>query len=337
MAHSSFIVSAFDQELWCTILECRFLVDDIEALRAIIGPDADDDPELESSYILERHEIASLNERFGAGFELGQRPNPKLEIHLQREQVDQRTQFFQDVPYLIHTNFELPLMLDGRKKLARFTDVWPGAEEAFDKWVQQGVLHKEIIVRPAPEALKPYAIDPNQGDFRDVYYTLRGEEWRIRAMELLWETATTAGGGGWNEHHERLEGMLFGYERWQNDWWIETANREAGGIGGIPLCCPIDAAGLEWMKSAGYRALPPIGPEDFQVRNWERDDKKSMAAFLSEDDASVALARFKVSGEARREFFPVGRDRAGPYLLKRHQVPQINRHLVRQVDIVLTR
>jgi hypothetical protein len=27
---------------------------------------------------------------------------------------------------------------------------------------------------------------------------------------------------GWNEHFERLEGMLFGYEDWQNDWWIKS-------------------------------------------------------------------------------------------------------------------
>jgi hypothetical protein len=25
---------------------------------------------------------------------------------------------------------------------------------------------------------------------------------------------------GWNETFERLEGMLYGYEDWQIDWWI---------------------------------------------------------------------------------------------------------------------
>jgi hypothetical protein len=28
--------------------------------------------------------------------------------------------------------------------------------------------------------------------------------------------------GGLNDRFERLEGMLFGYEHWQNDWWIKA-------------------------------------------------------------------------------------------------------------------
>ena len=41
-----FILETFDRELWCPIAQTRFHVDDITALRAILGQDADDDPEL---------------------------------------------------------------------------------------------------------------------------------------------------------------------------------------------------------------------------------------------------------------------------------------------------
>ena len=33
---------------------------------------------------------------------------------------------------------------------------------------------------------------------------------------------------------ERLEGMLFGYEDWQNDWWLEDIRKR--GLSGAPRC-----------------------------------------------------------------------------------------------------
>jgi hypothetical protein len=74
---------------------------------------------------------------------------------------------------------------------------------------------------------------------RTVYYTPKGEEWRIPATKLIWRAAEAA---GWNEHFERLEGMLFGYEDWQNDWWIEEGLKR-GRFAGLALCCPVDASG----------------------------------------------------------------------------------------------
>ena len=59
---------------------------------------------------------------------------------------------------------------------------------------------------------------------REVYYTPIGEDWRVPAMRLLWAATAKY---PWNEGFERLEGMLFGYEEWQIDWWICDA-RERG-------------------------------------------------------------------------------------------------------------
>jgi hypothetical protein len=36
---------------------------------------------------------------------------------------------------------------------------------------------------------------------------------------------------GWNENFERLEGMMFGYEDWQNDWWIEDLRKMRTAVG----------------------------------------------------------------------------------------------------------
>jgi hypothetical protein len=57
--------------------------------------------------------------------------------------------------------------------------------------------------------------------------------------KLIWRAAEAA---GWNEHFERLEGMLFGYEDWQNDWWIEEGLKR-GRFADLALCCPVDAWG----------------------------------------------------------------------------------------------
>jgi hypothetical protein len=52
---------------------------------------------------------------------------------------------------------------------------------------------------------------------REVCYTRKGEEWRIQAWKLI---SAASRKSGWNESFERLEGMLFGYEDWQMEWWV---------------------------------------------------------------------------------------------------------------------
>ncbi|NEH55541.1 hypothetical protein GR198_07240 [Rhizobium leguminosarum] len=318
MSQASFILSAFDLNLWCSVLETKFTVDDLAALQAIIDADIADDPDFAGLYSVDPDELNAINQRFDGGFDPARLKLPDIEIWLERER---KGRSIRDVPYLVHTNFELPLMLEGRKKLARFTDVLPKTEEAFDRWVEKGLFHKEVFLEPIPASLKPYVSDPDHSAVRDVYYTLKGEEWRIPAMNLLWKV-----GGGWNEHFERLEGMLFGYEDWQNDWWIA----HSGGFGGIPFCCTVDAEGLKWMELAGFKALPPLA--EIQIHIYDTDEDTVAAALLAEDECAVALARFKLSLEMQRKLLD-GNTR-GPWQINREQIPGINRHLKRQVDVL---
>ncbi|TBD09791.1 hypothetical protein [Rhizobium ruizarguesonis] len=323
MSQASFFLSAFDLDRWCSVLETRFTVDDIAALQTIIDPDIDADPEFAGCYIVEPGEMDAINQRFEVGFDPARLKLPEVEIWLERER---KGRSIRNVPYLVHTNFELPLMLEGRKKLARFTDVLPRTEEAFDRWVEKGVFHKEVFVEPIPESLIPYLIDPSHRAVRDVYYTLKGEEWRIPAMNLLWKA-----GVGWNEYFERLEGMLFGYEDWQIDWWIAHRNEQSGGIGGVSFCCTVDSEGLKWMELAGFKALPPFA--EIQIQIYDPDEDTVTAALFAEDESAVALARFKLSLEMQRRLLD-GNTR-GPWQINREQIPEINRHLKRQVDVLL--
>jgi hypothetical protein len=245
-----FILEAFDRDLWCPVLQARFAVDDIEALRGFLGEAAGEDPAPERRYELDDRQLAAIVAKLGIAFDPAQLGARELDIKLFRWQPRFAA------PYLIHTGYELPLLLEGRKKLARMSHLYPPAtfdgEDRFERWVAEGVLHREEVVEPFDPPAKTYL------GHRTVYYTPKGEEWRIPASKLIWEAAGKS--GGWNEHFERLEGMLYGYEDWQNDWWIKVG-LDGGGFGGLKFCCAVTATGLAWMEAAGFRALPPIdGP-----------------------------------------------------------------------------
>ena len=204
-----FFLQAIDPDHGCPILEAAFYVDDLSDLRTVLGLCASDDPELRCSYTIDASEVAAVNERFGVAFDPGGR-----EVRLSGWHV------LRTIPYLVHTNYELPLLIEGTKPFARIGDVYPPhchhQEERFDRYVVQGLLHKEIFLRPfpAPQHSKDGRIIEGN---REVYYTLKGEEWRIRAWKLIFAASRKS---GWNTDFERLEGMLFGYTDWQMDWWI---------------------------------------------------------------------------------------------------------------------
>ncbi|XUJ35798.1 hypothetical protein ACQ5SK_10500 [Bradyrhizobium japonicum] len=54
-----------------------------------------------------------------------------------------------------------------------------------------------------------------QLEYRMLFYTLPGSEWRVDAMlALLGES------GAWSDDRERRFGELLGYESWQIDYWL---------------------------------------------------------------------------------------------------------------------
>ena len=204
-----FVLQALDPDQGHAVLETLLLVTDIERLRAILGETAKDDPDLTRTYCLDAADLAAIEQAFGAAIEAGGRDVCLDPWHSIR-----------DVPYLVHTGYELPLLLEGRKALACFSDVYPPerffGEEYFDRYVAQGVLVKEVVLEPSTE-LHGLKRDPVIEGLRTVYLARPGEEWRIAAAKLIW---AAAGKAGWSEEFERLEGMLYGYNEWQIDWWI---------------------------------------------------------------------------------------------------------------------
>ncbi|HTP82185.1 MAG TPA: hypothetical protein VMQ11_04535 [Alphaproteobacteria bacterium] len=319
-----FILEAFDRTQWCAVLQAIVHVSDLDALRSILGDAADDDPDLELTYHLGDEQLAAVVAKFDARFD----PKPLNIDDLVISLFPWRRN--QDAPYLIHTGYELPLLLEGRKKLARMSHPYPPGtfegEDRFDDWVAKRVLHREEVIEPFGRPMNGYL------GHRTVYYTTRGEEWRIPASKLIWHAAEKS--GGWNAHCERFEGMLYGYEDWQNDWWINT-RQQRGEIGGMNLCCPVTSSGMAWIEAAGFRALPPVDKPNLAIASYDVDEQGELRAFLLEDPDNVAVVRFNVFGRVLERYIDI-RPKS-PWRFPADGIPDLNRNLRGAIVIVAHR
>jgi hypothetical protein len=328
MPQLRFLLEAFDLQQCCPVLQAQLLVDDPEALCAILGEMANGDAELEGSYPLDDRQLAAITATFNVTFDVEHLDGRDLNIGMYRWHSN-----FQ-MPYLAHGGYELPLLLDGRKKLARISSEYPPmkfvGEERFDHWVAQSVLHREEV----DERFDPPMTSRGRTllGHRTVYYTPKGEEWRIPAMKLVFEASSKS--GGWNEYFERLEGMLFGYEDWQNDWWINVG-MTGGGFGGVSICCAVTAAGLTWIETAGFRALPPIDRPTVTMRSYDQDTETELIAAMFADPDSTAVVCFNMPGHDVMSFLDL-RHR-GPWDVKAERIAELNRLLRGSVVVIARR
>jgi hypothetical protein len=305
MTHNSpranrFILEAFDCDLWCPIAQVLLHVTDIGSLRSILGAASHEDLELRHTYHLDDEDLAALAARFG--------------VELDRSRLEA-------------ANLVIRLLLDGRKKLARMLVGYPpmtfDGEDRFDHWVAEGLLHREEVLEPFDSPVRGYLGN------RTIYYTLKGEEWRIPASKLIWEASSKA--GGWNEYFERLEGMLYGYEDWQNDWWIDTWLQN-GGFGGPRFCCAVTSAGLAWIEAAGFRALPPVEGSVLMIAGYDVDAKAECLALMLKNPDHAAVVGFTVLGRYVRKL--IEPEQRGPWRVQAEQIGELNKHLWGLVVIV---
>jgi len=204
-----FLLQGLDPETGPVKIEHLVFIADTAAVRQVIGYGADEDPDWQCSCDLEPNELAAIGELCRPAF-LPDRVFTRLE----------RWSSLNDIPYLVHTGFELPLMLDGRKPLAVFGDGYPSEWfdtylAPFEPFVSAGRIVRHIVDTSMPE-LKVRR--PDLDGIRDVYFAVPGQEWRIHAYIEMREAARRS---GWDDDFERQQGLLLGYEDWQNDWWLK--------------------------------------------------------------------------------------------------------------------
>src|SRR3569623_3805559 len=206
-----FVFQGLNAETATVSVERCVAITDIAALHDVIGADEDEDPDLQHAYCLEAGELAAV----------GALCLPPIIPDSVFTRIT-RWSPLNDVPYLVHTGFELPLMLDGRKPLAVFSDGYPSAWfddylAPFEPFVQSGRIARRIVATPMAERL---ARRPDHQGLRDVYFALPGDEWRIDAYIEMRAEARLSSRNGVNAF-ERRQGTLIGLEDWQNDWWLD--------------------------------------------------------------------------------------------------------------------
>ncbi len=110
-----------------------------------------------------------------------------------------------------HEGRELKLLLAGQKPLAKFR--LDGLSEAYESQFREAVERGDILQFdfPAPER-----------HLHRRYYCLRGEEWRVKVMELLERAASERRATDFTEEDwHRLDGSLLGYEKADIERFIE--------------------------------------------------------------------------------------------------------------------
>jgi hypothetical protein len=325
MQPTRFVLQARDPEYGHPAFETMFVVERLEDLRTVLGIDAEIDREFERFYHLEPDEVVAVIQRFGVTFDPDGRDTSLYKWKKGR-----------GVPYPVHSGYELVLMVEGRKQFARMGgEHYPSdrhnGEELFDRCVAQGLLHKEVDLERFAEPLRLEDGRIFEG-VRTVYYTRKGEEWRIPAWKLI---SRASGKSGWNEDFERLEGMLFGYEDWQNDWWIENLRKGKVKFGTLLIYLAVTEAELAAIGEAGYRTLPPRTRSLKLVTSFSEEADDDEPGRLMEADGTVALVRFRTRALPFLELVSEKQERC--HELPPDRVKDLNRLILDDIEVVMRR
>lgn len=115
------------------------------------------------------------------------------------------------LPYLVHTNRELGLMLAGKKPLACFAD----GEDCYPDVVSRYLRLFDRHVAAARFFRRDHYSEAGWGQCHRIFFALPNEEWRIDEMIELRLSIHP-----WSADMERREGELLGYADWMNDYWL---------------------------------------------------------------------------------------------------------------------
>lgn len=195
MPKATFVLKFLSPETGCSIHEMRFEAEPV-VLASIL--DADITQLSTHSFYLDEKELLAIA--------------AAMHVPLPQWAGDVMLTFqhrIDETPYLVHTGFELPLMLEARKPFAVLS-----GEEGFD-WFETERNYFKPHVEDGRVVEHVNALHGSGRTFLTVYYALPGEEWRFKAYDDLMN-----GPRPWTEEMERRQGHLLGYTQEECDWWI---------------------------------------------------------------------------------------------------------------------
>lgn len=138
--------------------------------------------------------------------------NTRFNLNIANDQVIniRHKMAYDNLPYQLHNNKELELMLAGKKPLSVFESLDPTCEQkifpevVFDQYVAALQLFKKVQF-----------IAPGQ---RIVLYATDGNQWRMDAYVFLMDAAR---GEKWTASFELLQGLLLGYSKAETEIYIQ--------------------------------------------------------------------------------------------------------------------
>lgn len=202
-----FVVDTYDPETECIVNQIGIETKDVHELSEVLGIS---DMQAHETYELDANDLKRINDHYGTAIDLS------VIKAILRYRLS-----FDDLPYQIHTNRELALMLARKKPLAVFVGVYFTTLE-FEQIPEEGVFHPYVA---SGRFVKREYIEivgrEGASKTRRILYARPSESWRIDSYILLMQTARKV---GWNEGFERIEGALLGYEEWQLDAHISSRN-----------------------------------------------------------------------------------------------------------------
>src|SRR5262249_9877071 len=158
--------------------EAKLTVADIRRLRAVLNIGDSADPNLLEVYQLDPAQLEAIGRLAETPFRPAPIFNQLVSWHANRE-----------TPCLIHTGFELPLMLEGRKPLAVFCDSYPAewldeVMSRFRPYVEAGrfVANDTETTFDGPSSKPDELSSPI---LRRLLFALPEEAWRIDAYLAL--------------------------------------------------------------------------------------------------------------------------------------------------------
>jgi hypothetical protein len=195
------ILEIIDPTTDCITNVCHFDAADTSDLCRLLNLSSFD---VNASYNLDKTDLEQLKRQFA----LTVVSDTAQGILRQRMWLD-------NLPYQIHTNRELSMMLEGIKPLAAFCEEHPNQSDY--EMIPEALFAPHVVIGRFIK--RDYIELSPQRAIRRVLYSLPSEAWRIDAYILMRQTASIT---GWNDTLERMEGYLLGYEKWECDAYFRA-------------------------------------------------------------------------------------------------------------------